>query len=283
MTHSRLQTFIISVICLIAIASVALYTRQPRLSNQAIVNQPAVSSSSQAFLSLSTSTEWQKQFFDGNSTTTTIASTRPFANKTSATSDKNLTATDRLGRDFFTTYIQLRQAGLNEDSGAVQSASDKLITESVAALPGPSVYNLQDITIINTPSTEIVGAYGKSILTILATYLTTRNEAIIAMDAFDKEDMSLLKDIDPLIAGYKEARTILLSTPAPQALARYHVDILNGFNMALFSAEALRKADIDPLRGLAAVSLGADALQRIGLAMTNIQNYFVSAGIPFGY
>lgn len=279
MTHSRIQTFIIAFVCIVAIVAVALYTRSLAPAKKSATSD-IETVSPKSILAISTSTDWQKQFFEGGST-----SSRTITKQKGVSEEENLTATDRFGRDFFTTYVQLRKAGLNNDPTAVQSASEKLIAKSISETVLPTAYTLKNIKILpaNSDTATAKKDYGKTILAILASGIPERNEAIIAGEAFDKNDMNVLKDIDPVIAGYKSVRTALLSTVVPQSLAQYHVDILNGFNMALFGAEALRRADVDPLRGLSAISADIQALQSISTALGAMQSYFISAGIPFGY
>jgi hypothetical protein len=93
--------------------------------------------------------------------------------------------------------------------------------------------------------------------------------------------MNELKKIDPIIAGYKTAKTRLLATVVPDTLALPHLDLINGISMQIFNAESLRNSDKDPLTALAAVSLEVKSLETIAVAIRKMQNSFVLSGITF--
>ena len=93
------QTIIIGAVCIIAIAAVAFYVYGKNTSDSDLSIQPSINNENDT---LSTSTDWRKDFF--TSTTTAIS-------KLASTSDQNgpLTLTAEMSRDFFSRYIQLKQ------------------------------------------------------------------------------------------------------------------------------------------------------------------------------
>jgi len=220
---------------------------------------------------------WQKQFLNnGNSNAFKAPSNR----QPTANDRQPLTATDLLGRNFFEKYAELRQAGLTTDTAAVGNASSDVISQSLAGVGEPKTYSLKDISVIadNDAATR---AYAENLMNILKSWLPATNEAEIAMNAFDKSDMSILAQIDPIIAGYRSALNKLLGTPVTQDLAQDQVDLLNGISMQLWNAEALRKADSDPVSALAAINLEVKSLETVSTAIGDFQNYFARAGISF--
>ena len=111
--------------------------------------------------------------------------------------------------------------------------------------------------------------------------MPAQNEAVIASNALDKGDMTMLQQIDPVIAIYKKTINSLLATPVPQSAIQYHMDLVNGFSMELSNATALRNIDNDPLQSLNAIGQEVPALQRINTALANLQKYFNTSNVTF--
>jgi hypothetical protein len=116
---------------------------------------------------------------------------------------------------------------------------------------------------------------------ILKETMPEKNEAEIAMIAFESGDMSILKTIDVVTTGYKNAVSKLLTTPVPQVLAQYHLDLINGLSSQVFNARSLRNSDKDPLTGLAAIGMEIKNLKSIANAIAGMQNVFTEQGITF--
>ncbi len=282
MAYPRKQTVIIFVICFLAVGGAAAYSFS---SQQSQVRQtvPEVTSGGEDQLPdnalATTSTAWQKQFFTdktGGSYTAATSTTNQGSSQT------ELTATDVLGRDFFTNYMQLRSAGLTQDQQSVDTMAQNLIARDVTAAASPHIYSIVDIkTDSNQDVTMAAATYATKLMQILQAYMPKQNEAEIAMSALDSNDPEALKAIDQNILGYQAAISALLATPVPSAMIQYHIDLINGLSIELFNSEALRKVTVDPVKAIAAVSLEAQGLQTLSMALGNIQVYLASVGVIF--
>lgn len=280
-TYQYKQTLAIFIVCFIFVAGIAIYIygwpstnnsikyRNPNLEPQIVTNNT----------NFGTQSDWHKQFIDTKASTTF---------KYAPVTQKNievvvpLNPTEELGRDFFTKYVELRQSGLNTDSKTVDTVATQLIKESVAKVSQPRSYTSKDIVIIPTgANVNATKLYAENLMKILKSWMPAKNEAEIAMEAFEKGDMDLLKGIDPIIVGYKTALTKLLATPVVQPLAESHLDLINAISMQAFNAQGLRNSDEDPLTGLAAISLEVKSLEGIATAIGKMQSYFTSSGIIF--
>lgn len=278
--YPRPQTLLIFVLCLIVVGTTAFYMNGWTFKNRVAFDQKSslnpISIGNQA--PISASTDWQKQFYDGK---TDSQAFKPAKAATKVVlKEEPLTPTDQVGRNFFTKYVQLRQAGLNNDSQSVTAAVNQVIAEGIASVPTPKVYSDKDIHVVNE-SPIVIKTYAEDLLNILKSSMPATNESEIALNAYEKGDMSALKDLDPIIASYKAGLNRLLSTPVPQSLAGYHLDLVNGLSMQIFNAQSLRRSDTDPVTGLAAINLEVKSLQAISTAVANMQNYFASAGVSF--
>lgn len=274
--YPRKQTVIIFVVCILAVGAVSYYTSSStdEQKNGHLVDTVKVAPIISNDL-LNTTTDWKKQFIEKAPDTAYKTA------KNSPTNQPPLTVTDKLGRDFFQKYMELHKAGLTTDSQSVNDASLQLIKDSVTNIAFPTDYSYKNISVIPDNGTANASIYAKRLLQIMGAYMPTVNETDIVTEALDKDDMSLLKKIDPIIANYKAARTALLATPVPESLANDHLNLINALNLQVFNAQSLRKTDTDPVTALAAVNQEITSLQNISVTLGRMQNYFTVSGISF--
>jgi hypothetical protein len=273
--YPRKQTFMIFAICALVVGGVAFYVRGQSLGQNSALSMSKEAASVTADNSPLPETDWKNQFLD--SATSSAFKTPAETSKT--TKSEDLTATDKLGSGFFTKFAELSKAGLSNDPKIASNVMGQLASSVVADMPNPETYSLADIRSTGYDKGALI-AYEKALTNIFAKYLPKDNEALIADQATADGDMSKLSQIDPVIAGYKAIVTNLLKLPAPKPLAQQHLDLVNGFSIALYNAESLRHLDTDPVRGLAAISLEIGGLQNISAAASSIKTYLTSAGIP---
>jgi hypothetical protein len=280
-TYPQKQTLVIFIVCVIFVAGTATYIygwpstknsikyRNSSIQPQIVTNNTSTGPES----------DWQNQFIDGKASTTfrydPVTQKNPKAGVP-------INPTEELGRDFFTKYVELRQSGLNTDAKTVDNVATQLIKESASKISKPKAYTSKDITIVPVGTgVNATKIYAENLVGILKSWMPVKNEAEIAMEAFEAGDMTLLKGIDTVIAGYKNAVTRLLETPVVQPLAESHLDLINAISMQTFNAQGLRNSDTDPLTGLAAISLEVKSLEAIATAIGKMQSYFASSGIVF--
>jgi hypothetical protein len=140
---------------------------------------------------------------------------------------------------------------------------------------------MKDLTIVPDGRTAL-NTYRSVVVGAVSAYTPKLNEAVLAGQAFDDNDMTELAKIDPIIAGYQSMVSALLKVPVPQSLAKYHLDLLNGAMISLYNAQSFRHMDTDPVRGLSAVSFELVALQNMSDAISGIRSYFSTVGMTFG-
>lgn len=274
--YPRKQTVIIFIVCIVVVGAMIWYSYGQKTSQmqdeQGIsittsVNTDRVSTST-------VSTDWQKQFF-GSAT----SSVKLSAKKIDAATETPLTFTDRLSRDYFAQYMMAKKAGLEEDAEVINSINNRFIGR-IADMTNPTIYFMKDIRVAPDFDNNQIAEYAKNLMGIMKN-LPTEDAAIITNNAFDQGDMSLLEQIDPIIAKYESIVGELKTLPVPESTSQYHLDLLNGLSVTLYNAKSLRNVEKDPTQGLAAVGIYVTGLQNIITALNNIQNYFTSNGIVF--
>ncbi len=282
--YQRIGTVAIFIVCLIAIGATAYYRHgNITVSHVSFENVSAVSvATTDSTVSSSDNENWKNQFIDSSTDSTFV---KPKTSATVATKEEPLTATDMLGREFMTKYMLMQQAGIANDQKSINDAANTLIQESVSNIQPPKTFILENINVVTSNDLRSLRVYAESLTGVIKTYIpnTDNNEVVIAVNALDKNDMSMLARIDPVIANYRTALKVLVSMPVPSPLSQHHLNLLNGVNIALFNAISFRELDKDPFKGMAAVSMEVSALTLMDNAMRSIENYLNLSGVPFQY
>lgn len=275
--YPRKQTVAIFILCAFAVGGVGYYVYGQKSADTTGYQDQAKATVTVASEKLADNNDWQKQFLAAGGDNGAF---KPSAAPVTAKKDENLAPIDTLGRDFLTKYMELRQSGLSDDSQSVADSMNAVAAANLNKLPSPKIYSSNNIAVSAGDQSNLT-RYKNAIVSLFRDSLPKLNEAMLAQQAYENNDMSELALIDPVISGYKDSISILLKTPAPEPLAKYHVDLLNALSISLYNAESFRHMDTDPMRGLAAVSLEIVGIQNTMTAYADIQSYFISKGMPF--
>ena len=188
---------------------------------------------------------------------------------------------DALSRQFFAKYMELSKLGISKDVLNRQ----ELIDTAIGGIPFESAKTYTTATIlvkadssplsIKNYGNEVGEAFKKNINS------STRNEGIIAKEALEKEDPSILKEIDPIIASYTKILTALRQIQAPQAVATLHVSLVNGVSTGLFAAQSFRDSGDDPVKALQGAGSYREAELLLRNALINIRAYIIFLGITY--
>ena len=185
---------------------------------------------------------------------------------------EELTGTDLLGRDFFAKYMELRQMGGANDKLSQEDLVSQVLKNGVM-LASPKTYTIADILIKDDSSKEAIKKYASDVEMVFKLYtISSRNEAVIAKDAVDRETPEILKEIDPIIKSYKNILSGLIKIQAPQTITKMHLDLVNSVSSLVFIAENLRKIGVDPLAGVQAIARYLATIQQFSTAFNNVKN-----------
>ena len=189
---------------------------------------------------------------------------------------------DAISRDFFAKYMELRQIGANTDTQSQQELAQNTVNGIVLAKPAQ--YKIEEILTKSDSSNEGLKQYGQEIGVIFKKYaINSRDEGVIALEAGDKNDPTILKEIDPIIASYKNIINALLKVKAPKSIAILHLDLLNSMNGALFIAQAFRNSDTDPLKQVQAIAYYGEGMKNLYNSINAIKSYLSYSGIHENY
>lgn len=194
---------------------------------------------------------------------------------------EKLTPIDILARNFFSKYMEMNQNGTLNDASSQQELVTDIIQNGIT-LSKPKTYTIKDLTILNDDSKVALRYYGNAIGDIFKNNaVNARNEAVVAKEALEKKDPSILKEIDPLIENNTRALNQLIKTPVPQSLANNHLRLINAMSSVVFMDKGFRESLIDPIYALQATGLYMENSKNILEAMAMIRNSLKTNEITF--
>lgn len=208
--------------------------------------------------------------------------------KAAATTDatastQNLTATDKLARDFFAKYMELNQVGLANDKSSQLNLISEVIQKGIV-LEKPKVYGQKDILIKVDSSPAAIRAYANEVGAIFVTFSNPqfRNETVITKESIEQEDPEILKELDPIILSYKNILNGLMKVSAPLSISSTHLALVNSISALYFSAQALRKTDSDTIASLSGTSVWLSGATALNKSFNNLKAVFDANNIVFG-
>ena len=279
------STIVIAIICALAILFVAVYAKGRGTVPSR--NDPAISSTGNTNIQsdpndesnsiINSDTNWKDQFMN----VATSTKTKPSTAITAIATATPLTLTDALGQTFFTNFAKLKQANLTTDDQSVQSVIEQTINNTVAAASTPKTYSTLDIIISPITSPTSIHAYGNAVALAFTNNAPRMDAMTIASRAMDTNDMTILKQIDPVIASYDKMIKAILAIPAPRVFSSGHVDLVNSLSLLLYVAKGLRNVDTDPMQTLVAVGGYQPAQVALRDALFTMRDYFNTNNVSF--
>lgn len=192
-----------------------------------------------------------------------------------------LTLTDTLGRDFFESYVQLRQQNLSKDDVAVGNSVDSTIEDIVRQASLPPEYSSKDVTISASNDAHSLRTYGNTVALTFMNYTSRTNPLEIVSAALENEDMESLSVMDPIITSYKNLIQKLLATPTPSLVASAHIDLINAVSALGFITQKLRDVSVDPMQAMIALGMYTDAEKSLRSSLWNLKGYFEANHVAF--
>jgi hypothetical protein len=282
--YPRVQTVVTFLVCTAAVAGVAAYVYGGSFASaksKQVSAVAAVTSSPEANTLVETAS-WKETFFNITEDDKSGFETSRAKNASPDATAEDLSATDIFGREFFSKFMTLRQAGMISNPEATDALVTQAVEDSQLITDGPKVYAMSSLTIAPVEDNDTREAYANAVAWALTRNQPLENETIIAKEALETGNMERLSDIEPIIAIYTNVRTELLRIPVPTSAAPYHLKLVNGISEALATAVALRSSGTDPLQALAAASQYPQTSADVFYTVLDLRSYFDDYGIVFG-
>jgi hypothetical protein len=157
---------------------------------------------------------------------------------------------DALGikKEFFAQYLK-------DQSSDIQEATFRSLVKRFDPKEFQPKYNLVDLKIISDNSREEYRAYANEFGKLITKYIsaaTYHNEIWILQNALPKSDKELLKELQLPAIGYRNFSNDLLRLNVPSDLAKWHLEIINGYDVMSRSIFAMIFTVDNPVRGTGA-------------------------------
>lgn len=179
--------------------------------------------------------------------------------KTSANGSEGvaeLSATDKLAREFFTEYAKTKQS----DGTVTNISSANIIASTLSRsdiLSSARAYTEGELSVRKLDSEAILREYAEAMGLIQkenALDTSAETELSIFKKALDTNSKEKLLELSPIALRYETIVKAMLALPVPAELVPLHLALLNDMSAILFSVNAMKNAFTDPVGALAGVS-----------------------------
>ena len=270
----RLQTLIVSVVCIAAVAVALFMTKNDRNSEENIIalgdTKPTETYTTSDINNSSSSADWKKSFADGKNSTSNSTSTSSFI-----TDGDSMTAI--FGKAALVSYMALKQTGMNTDTNSVDAAGQVVISTAVNSKT-PKLYVLSELKTTLRADKDTLNTFNTAIANSFSLYNVKQNEVVIANSAVAQKNYDLLTKIAPIVKNYQQIIDSLKKVQTPSVLSMDMINLINGFSTMKFNAESLQVVHTDPLRGLLGINNYQDGIQQIIDAITSMRKNMEARG-----
>lgn len=167
--------------------------------------------------------------------------------------EENLTQTDKFSRELFTTIAALNQNG-TMDEATIEALSASL-AEQIQKSEPEKVFTLKDIKVIDNESKEAIQKYNDTLLSVYQKYSTAKGvPEILEKLVADEENMSILKELEPIITQTKKIVNELLKIEVPQSLSALHLELINISQRLSENIGGIKLLDNDPIVTISAMN-----------------------------
>ncbi len=193
-------------------------------------------------------------------------------------------STDLFAKKLFAQYVASKEEGDDTSATDTQQYIVNQVLSDGTLLPAAKVYDKSALSITSVNSSAALTKYGNDIALVFNTHTTnvTSNELTIVQDSLDKNDPTILKQLDPIIANNQSILNALLAIKVPSSVADLHLALINSISEILFIDQGFTKVYSDGLVSLQSVGLYKKSLTDLGTAFQNIVQYFNITGVTFG-
>ena len=189
--------------------------------------------------------------------------------------------TKNLSQDLFIQYINLQKSGnfsTDTANALVQNIVDKS-NQAVAA----SQYDVSNLKTFSGYTMTDLEAYGNALGTAFIKNAPgkTQNEITILKNSVDKNDPTILNQLDPIITTYRGVADSLMQINAPEEMAETHVELANNFLALAKGVELFKLVNSDAISSLAGVKEYTDAGTLMEQDITTLIKFLNAGGAQF--
>jgi hypothetical protein len=203
------------------------------------------------------------------------------ATSTSATiqNDPHLTKTDKVSRELFAKYLELKQSGSALDQTTQQEFISSVIDNSYLSY---KQYSVKDIVVSSDNSEAAFRAYATGMGLAINTHsIKEENEGIIVKRSVEREDRNEIKKLDNIVRSYENILNASLKIPVPKDAINIHLAVLNSYSDIIMTIKGMRVIFEDPFTAIQAVSHYQVASRGIFNAFLSVKKLYENKKIFF--
>lgn len=196
--------------------------------------------------------------------------------------NKNLSTTERFGRELLMQFIELKREGKPFDAATTEKFVEKLTSEIDTSAAAP-LYSAQDFHISENSSVDTLKEYANRMgrIIIRNSPAGLENEIVVATRALENNDPTELEKIKPLVASFENSLQEGLSVSVPKSIVEIHANLLNSFSYMKTTLGGLNRIFDDPLVAFVRITQHQQSIQAFRLALTNMRSFFKTNKILF--
>lgn len=201
----------------------------------------------------------------------------------SANADTELSATDKLARQFFTTYTQAKQSGLSIGSSTQSQIISTALSQRNLVTPTRQ-YSIGELNVSNDVSEVALRNYMNTLGSIEKNHAydpSVDTEIAIFNKAVLNQDQSVLTNMTPIVARYNSEVQALLKVPVPKDLTSQHLAYTNAIATIAQDVASMQKVYTDPVQALSGYSEYSKVVPTIPAINKTFVDYYQSKNIQF--
>lgn len=190
------------------------------------------------------------------------------------------TETDRIAREFFNTYIDVKRQGGQLTAESIELLAARVF-DNAPSIEQPE-FSKEELILSLQNDVAAIRNYGNTVgMTIGSVPGYEENEIAILDKAARSEDPEYLKRLDPIIAAYGKLLKDLRAIPVPKSAEDEHLELLASVAGIHLSITKMRGLFDDPVLVMPALSLYKESADSLVAALRALDQYFLGQGISF--
>lgn len=165
--------------------------------------------------------------------------------------------------------------------GAVMRSESQVVadlTEQIGKTAATdNIYELSDVTLINSTADADIRTYGNEMASILINESAPglESEIILLKKYVEAGEEADPTDLETVATVYKNYRDKSIATPVPRRFAKQHLDLINVYNAMYKNIDTMTKTTEDPLLPFVRLKRYEEDVQGLSLALNNLYNAIV--------
>ena len=202
--------------------------------------------------------------------------------KDAEAAEQDLSATDKVAREFFVKYLSLKQQSASltaRDSQQLLTDTMKLAAEKA---PAPKTYTTNEFTISAQNTPESLRLYANILGdNIRKNSVSDENELTLFAEATQNANLGTLVEIENIAKTYDAMITDMLTMSVPSSMISAHTFLINRVSAIAETVHGLAEYETDPVLSLVAFTNYEERAAGLALGIQGVQNLLIEAGIIF--